>query len=101
MIIILYLFGEITDISRLKDIEEENEFLKFFDNPSSIDYSKVDFSNYMWENIIRNDKYRSVLLKYKNLIIPNIEKKIESDNVSEVEKVFLYGYLYENPLKKI
>ncbi len=101
LIIIFYLLGEITDISRLKDIEEENEFLKFFDNPASIDYSRVDFSNYMWENIIRNDKYRSVLLQYKNLIIPNIEKKIESDTATEVEKIFLYGYLYENPLKKI
>lgn len=101
LIIILYLLGEITDISRLKDIEEENEFLKFFDDPSSIDYSKVDFSNYMWENIIRNDKYRAVLLQYKKLIIPNIEKKVKLDKATEVEKVFLYGYLYENPLKKI
>ena len=67
--------------------------LQFLLDSESFDYSQVDFSNYMWENFARHEKYMSCFIAHKDAIIPIIQNRIKSEEASETEKRILYGFL--------
>lgn len=54
---ILFISGNITDITALKGLAEDRNHLQFLLNPDSFDYGKVDFSDYMWVNFAHHEKY--------------------------------------------
>ena len=83
----------IADISALKELSEERPHLQFLLDPESFDYSQVDFSNYMWENFARHERYMTYFVAHKDAIIPRIQKRIEAGEASEAEKRVLYGFL--------
>lgn len=92
----VYLFhisGMIADLSILKKLAEGRPHLQFLLYSESFDYSQVDFSNYMWENFARHEKYMNCFITHKDVIIPRIQKRIETGEVSETEKRILYGFL--------
>ncbi len=90
---LLHINDMITDISVLKELSEERPHLQFLLDSESFDYSQVDFSNYMWENFARHEKYMSSFIAHKDVIIPRIQKRIETGEASETEKRILYGFL--------
>jgi hypothetical protein len=90
---ILYIKDTIPDISILNDLAEGRPHLQFLLNPNDFDYTHVDFSNYMWENFARHEKYMRLFIEHKEQIIPGIEAKLKDDSASEVEKKILYGFL--------
>ncbi len=92
---LLYINDMITDISILKELSEGRPHLQFLLNPESFDYSQVDFSNYMWENFARCEKYMNCFIAHKDAIIPKIQSRIKSEEASETEKKILYGFLLD------
>jgi len=90
---LLHIDDMITDISVLKELSEERPHLQFLLDPENFDYSQVDFSNYMWENFARHEKYMNSFIAHKDVIIPRIQKRIETGEASETEKRVLYGFL--------
>ena len=90
---LLHINDMIADISALKELSEERPHLQFLLDRESFDYSQVDFSNYMWENFARHEKYMASFVAHKDVIIPRIQKRIEAGEASEAEKRVLYGFL--------
>lgn len=90
---LLHINDMIADISALKELSEERPHLQFLLDRESFDYSQVDFSNYMWENFARHEKYMASFVAHKDVIIPRIQKRIEAGEASEAEKRILYGFL--------
>lgn len=95
LIYILYITEKISNIESLHEIIESSEFLQFFLEPNSFDYHKIDFSNYMWENIARQQKFLDIILIHKDDIIPKLKQRIESNQATEFERKILYGYFLE------
>lgn len=91
-IYILYLEGVIDDISSLDTIADDNEHLQFLLSPNNFDYSKVDFTNYMWKNFVRYDKTRSYLIAHKDVIVKYLKEKLSNGTITESEKEILYRF---------
>ena len=94
-LIILYLTNKISNLDRLSEYAQENIVLQFLINPETFDYSNVDFSNYMWENVMRHDEYMNLLVNHKSQLIPKIQHKIDMGVASEFERKILYGKLLD------
>lgn len=92
---LLYISDIITDIGILKELTEGRPHLQFLLCPENFDYNQVDFSNYMWENFARQEKYMKHFIAHKDSIIPRIKERIEKDEASEAEKRILYGFLLD------
>ena len=90
---LLYINDMISDISDLKELSKERPHLQFLLDSESFDYSQVNFSNYMWENFARHEKYLNCFITHKDAIIPKIQKRIEKGEANETEKRILYGFL--------
>ena len=90
---LLHINDIIADISVLKELSEERPHLQFLLDAEGFDYSQVDFSNYMWENFARYEKYMNYFVAHKNVIVPKIQSRIEKEEASEAEKRILYGFL--------
>lgn len=90
---LLYINDIITDITILKGLTEGRPHLDFLLYPENFDYSQVDFSNYMWVNFARHEKYMKCFITHKDSIIPQIKERIEKNDASEAEKRILYGFL--------
>ena len=92
---LLYISDIMTDIGILKELTEGRPHLQFLLCPENFDYTQVDFSNYMWENFARQEKYMKHFIAHKDSIIPRIKERIEKDEASEAEKRILYGFLLD------
>lgn len=90
---LLYISDMIADISVLNELSDERSHLQFLLDPERFDYSQVDFSNYMWENFARREKYMNCFIAHKDTIIPKIQNRIKAEEASEAEKRILYGFL--------
>jgi len=89
---LLYINDIITDISILNDLTNGREHLQFLLDPESFDYKHVDFSNYMWQNFARYEKYMTLFIAHKDDIKPQIKARIYKGNASETEKIILYKF---------
>ena len=92
---LLYISGKITDISILKELAEGRPLLQFLLRPEKFDYNQVDFSNYMWENFARQEKYMEYFIDHKDVIVPRIIERIKNNDACEAEKRILYGFLLD------
>lgn len=90
---IMHIEGIMLDISVLNELAEGRPHLHFLISPNEFDYTQVDFSNYMWENFARHDKYMKLFVQHKASIIPGIKAKLRDNCASEAEKKILYGFL--------
>ena len=88
----LYISDIITDISSLSELSEGRPHLQFLLNPEKFDYAQVDFSNYMWANFARCEKYMKYFIAHKDTIIPKIKEQIEKNNATEEEKKFYMDF---------
>ena len=95
LIYILYITDKISDIESLREIIDASDFLQFFIEPSNFDYHKIDFSNYMWQNIARRPKFMEIILTHKDDIIPKLKQRVEINQATEFERKILYGYLLD------
>lgn len=91
-IYLLYLSDNIKDLSKLDDLCNEHPHLHFLLHPNEFDYTKVDFSDYMWENFARHPKYMDLFVEHKDEIIPLIQERMKTGNAKEIEKAIYYGF---------
>lgn len=90
---LLYINDMIADISVLKELSDGRPHLQFLLDAESFDYSQIDFSNYMWENFARHEKYMDYFVAHEDAIVTKIQSRIEKGDASEIEKRILYGFL--------
>lgn len=90
---LLYINDIISDIGILKELADERPHLQFLLDSEHFDYSQVDFSNYMWGNFARYEKYMNCFIAHKDEIIPKIQDRVKTGEASETEKRVLYGFL--------
>lgn len=96
LVCLLYITNAIDDISLLKPLAAENDYLRFFFDDPTFEYSKISFKDYMWENIARTPKYTEKLKVHAEEIIPRLQREIEVDSATEFERKLLYGVLLDN-----
>lgn len=95
LVYILHITGKIDSLDMLNELINESDFLQFFIDSENFDYTKVDFSNYMWGNIVRHDIFMKKLVAHKEDIIPKIQHRLEIEQATELEKKLLYGYFLD------
>ena len=95
-IYLLYITDIIDDISTLNEISTDRPHLQFLLSPNTFDYTKVDFSNYMWENFARRPRFMKFFIEHKDQIVPNIQEKLKKGTASETEKRILFGYMLKD-----
>ena len=93
LLYILYITEKISSLEPLKEMIEESDFLKFFLDEENFDYTKINFSNYMWQNIANRPHFMKIILKHRAEIIPILEEKVKQDQATDFEKRVLYGHL--------
>lgn len=93
MALILHMTGYIKSLEPLQDFCQLYPVLDFLIHPDIFDYSKVDFSNYMWINVARKEKYMSLIVKHKEEIKPRIKERVRRGDATETEKKILYSRL--------
>ena len=98
-IIILHLVGRIKkldDIDFLKEYMLENDYISFLFTPETFDYSKITIADYMWCNLIANDKYREKILQHKSEFwTEDDEKRIKLGFGDFFENKMAYKYLFD------
>lgn len=93
---LLYIDNVIKDISPLEEISSQKPHLDFLLHPDTFDYTKVDFSDYMWMNFARQKKYMDIFVEHKNEIRPRLIEKYKSELATEDEKKILIKYMIDD-----
>lgn len=96
IIYIFYLEGVINDVSYLKQLSDSYLHLQFLIEPDQFDYTKVDFTNYMWKNFVLYEKTRSHFIAHKDIIVKYLKQRIRDDIATESEKEILYRFFLSN-----
>ncbi len=95
--LLLKLFKFPIELGMLKPYVKYSEHLLFMLNPSKFDYSKVDISNYMWQNLIYSKEYRKYFVDHKDKLLTEQLKDIFALGVDTVEQQkIVYGILLED-----
>ena len=91
-IYLLFLSDNIKDLSKLDDLCNDHPHLHFLLHPNEFDYTKVDFSDYMWVNFARHQEYMDLFVEHKDEIIPLIQERMKIGDAKEIEKAIYYGF---------
>jgi len=91
-LIILFLLGKIKSLNKFKCFSGYSEHLSFLLDPENYDISRVESLDYMWENFIRNKKYRNIIVKKGLGIKEYLEKTVKKGRATESQKLLLYRY---------
>ena len=90
---ILYISGIVKDISPLDEISGKKSHLRFLLHPESFDYTNVDFSDYMWLNFARQQKYMDMFIAHKSEILPRLLERYKSGSATDDEKKIMIRYM--------
>ncbi len=91
-IYLLFLSENIKELSKLDDLCTDHPHLHFLLHPNEFDYTKVDFSDCMWENFARHQEYMDLFVEHKDEIIPLIQERMKIGDAKEIEKAIYYGF---------
>lgn len=91
-LIILFLLGKIRSLRKFICYSKYSEHLAFLLDPEGFDFSGLQSLDYMWENFLRNKKYRKIIVKEGTEIKENLEKAVQNGRATENQKAMLYGY---------
>ena len=91
---ILKLFGFPVELERLESYAHYSEHLQFMLNPIEFDYSKVNISDYMWQNLIYSKEYREYFIKNKEIILTEeLKNSFELGVETKEQQKIVYGIL--------
>lgn len=90
---ILYLNETIKDLSPLRELKGDYPHLQFLLDPETFDYTKVDFSNYMWVNFARRERFMDFFVKHSKEIKPGLIESLKNGEAGENERKILYGFM--------
>lgn len=95
--LILKLFDFDVDLSQLKPFIEHSVFLQFMLDPNGFDYSKVDTSQPMWQNLIFSNKYKYFFIQNKkDILTEELENTFKQKLATENQKKIVYGILLDD-----
>lgn len=95
--IIWHLIDLDFDIRVLEEYKDCSEFVSFILNPESFDYSKVDFEDYMWQNLVYSKKYQHYFIEHKSEIINDkLKRAFELGIDNRDQQKIVYGILLNN-----
>lgn len=94
--IILKLLGFDINLTKLKPYADYSEPLQFMLEPEEFDYSKINTSNYMWQNLMFSPMYKQYFVEHKEKILSDELRKIFNLGVeSREQQKIVYGLLLE------
>lgn len=85
----------INDISALDKINKKPIHIEFLLSQENFDYSKVDFSDYMWQYFTKREDFLAKFIDEKEQIMPKIKERLNIDAATDFEKRMLYGYFLD------
>lgn len=98
-LIILLLTQHISnleDLGFLQQYTDDSDYLFFLFKPDSFDYSKITTADYMWCNIINDDRFRDRIVNHKSEFwTENDKKRIELGFGDAHENRVVYKYLID------
>ena len=94
--IILKLSGFNIDLALLEPYAHYSEHLQFMLNPDEFDYSRIDISHYMWENLIYSSNYKKYFIAHKTELLSDDLKKIFDMGLeTKDQQKIVYGLLLD------
>lgn len=94
--IILKLFDFNIDLALLEPYSHYSEHLQFMLNPDEFDYSRVDISHYMWENLIYSSNYKKYFIAHKaELLSDDLRKIFDMGLETKDQQKIVYGLLLD------
>ena len=94
--ILLKIIYSHLDISILKPYAKYSPHLQFIFDPENFDYSQIDTSNYMWENLFKSKQYRKYFIKHKKEILSdNLKNIFETERDNRAQQKIVYGVLLD------
>lgn len=95
--IIMYLLNMDFDLKLLEKYKDYSDTVCFVLDPDSFDYSKVDFNDYMWFNLVYSEKYQKYFVEHKNEILSDKLKRVFELGIENREQQkIVYGILLNN-----
>lgn len=87
-------FGIDIDLAQFEGFKDKSDYLKYFFEPNSFDYSLVNLSDYIWENMFRSSRLRKELIKHKGQILsPQLKSILNNGTATNSEMKIVYGFL--------
>ena len=94
--IILYLLGFKIEVKNLFKYKEYSLYIDFLVSPDTFDYSLVDLSDYMWQNLIRSEQYQKKFIEHRtDLLTEKLKKDMVNDVATRDQNRIVYGLLLE------
>lgn len=98
--IILKLIGFTVDLALLEPYAYYSKHLQFMLNPNDFDYSSIDTSNYMWQNLIYYQDYREHFIVHKDELLSDDLKNLFDMGVeTRDQQKIVYGLLLNDDLR--
>lgn len=95
--IILKLCGFKVNLSRLEAFTEYSPHLRFVLDPDHFDYSTVDLTNYMWENLIYSNDYKKYFVEHKSeLLSDDLRNAFKLGLDTQAQQKIVYGLLVDS-----
>lgn len=95
--IILKLMGKPVDLSKLAPYRRYSNHLEFLLSPENFDYSKIDTSDYMWQNFFTHNEYIPFFKSHKQEILNDELGKVFSNGFASInQQRIVYGLLLDN-----
>ncbi|MGN0277937.1 MAG: SIR2 family protein [Lachnospiraceae bacterium] len=92
--IILKLLGFDVDLTILKPYAHYSEHLQFALDPDNFDYSQIDTSNYMWQNLIYSSYYKDYFIAHKaELLTDDLKNLFDMGVETRDQQKIVYGLL--------
>ena len=84
------------DVSILKKYAHYSSYLQFILDPEHFDYSQIDTSDYMWDNLFKSKQYRKYFIKHKKEILSdNLKNIFETERDNRAQQKIVYGVLLD------
>lgn len=94
-VLLKIVFPEV-NIDTLKPYAKYSPHLQFIFDPENFDYSQIDTSNYMWENLFKSKQYRKYFIKHKKEILSdNLKNIFETERDNRAQQKIVYGVLLD------
>lgn len=92
-VIVLFLMDKGVNISKFKAYIQYNDILKFILDSSNFDYAEIALDNYYWMNVMRNEKYLTIIIdKAKDIVNKKLKYNIDNGFVDEEQTRLYYKY---------
>ncbi len=91
-LIILFLLNRIKTLKKFECFAEYSKQLTFLLKPENFDYSKIKTEDYMWMNLLQDNRYIEIFQKHSTEFIKDLKKSVRNGYATEAQKMIFYKY---------